>query len=131
MMRGTAVVAIALWCLAGCSRDSASQDLAGLRAMTTWNITQPNGPNSCAIEEPNRYQQSRLDHELGSNIDNARATHQVSMLDQQVTDYLKQHHWAVMNAPDCYRKQGIVVHTMKTQDGFSVIIYLPRTGSDT
>jgi hypothetical protein len=100
--------------------------------MTTWNITQPNGPNACAIEEPNRYEQSRLDHEVGSNLDDARATHQVSLLNHQVTGYLKQHHWAAMNAPGCYRKQGIVVQTINTQHGFSVIIYLPRTkGSNT
>lgn len=137
----------------GYAADSVTPDLDGLRAMTTWNITQPNWPivpdQSCSIRDPDHYERSRLDHEIGSDIEEKRATHQVALLDQKVTLYLKQHHWAAMdvgqngreipNVKRCYQKQGVIVQIYQTTgrctmnspctayDGFAITIYLPKT----
>ena len=144
---------LGLACKPVLAADKVSQDLDALRGMTAWNVTQPTLPftpdSACGISDPAHYHRNLLDHEIGSDVDNQRATHQIELLDRQVTGYLKQHHWTVMDVgshggaiPDlkrCYRKQGVVVQIFRTTgrctmnspctafDGFSIIVYQPGT----
>lgn len=132
--------------------DSVSQDLNALRTMTTWNVSKPDDHNipgtSCGLDL-DRYERSRMDHQIGSDVGDERATRQIRLLDRRITSYLNRHHWSAMDVGDdrgeipntkrCYLKDETIIQiyqvtsrcTMNTPcsvyDGFAIIVYIPRT----
>ncbi len=133
--------------------DKVPQDFRNLRALTTWQVSEPRQNNTpdqvCNIANMDRYEPIRMQHDLGSNIDDRSATQQIQRLDRKVVAYLRERRWSTMNVgpnrgeiPNvkrCYQKQGTIVQiyqttgrcTMNTPcrayDGFAITFYLSRT----